>query len=91
MPEEEPEKLEADNVSITESGPFTVVVMPAWPIETEVAFVVPRLSAAFASIVRAPVEVLQVEGALAVKVIAPPVISMPPVSVSFPEASVTGT
>ncbi len=64
--------FEAVSVWVEVKAPFTVVVVPFFPMETEVALVVPRLRAAAESTVRLPDEVDQVEAAPAVKVSAPP-------------------
>ena len=67
------------------SAPFTVVVTPDLLIETEVAFVVPRLRAAAESTVKAPAAVDQVVAAAEVSVRAPAEVDQveaaPPVKV----------
>jgi hypothetical protein len=89
----------AVRVWVTVKAPLFVVVMPVFPKETEVAFVVPRLRAAAESTVKAPAEVDQVEAAPAVKVRAPAEVNEEapvgvrltepaPEAVKFPEASV---
>ena len=89
----------AVKVCVTVSAPFSVVVVPVRPKETEVALVVPRLSAAAASTVRLPAEVDQTEAAPPVKVRALPEVkedapvgvrfTLPaPVAVKFPEVRV---
>jgi hypothetical protein len=89
----------AVRVWVTVRAPLFVVVMPVFPKETEVAFVVPRLRAAAESTVKAPAEVDQVEAAPPVSVRAAaevkeeaPVgvrLTEPaPEAVKFPEASV---
>jgi len=85
--------------SATVRAPFTVVVTPVFETETEVAFVVPRLSAAAASTVKAPTVVDQIEAAPAVNVRAPPEVkdeaevgvkftAPAPVAVKLPEVRV---
>ena len=74
---------------VTVKAPLLVVVTPALPIETEVAFVVPRLRAVAESTVSAPAEVDQVAAAAEVRVSAPvevdQVEAAPPVRVRAPE------
>ncbi len=85
--------------SATVRAPLMVEVMPDFAIESEVALVVPRLSAAAESKVRAPEVVDQVEAAPAVKVRAAPEVkeeaevgvrltAPAPEAVKFPEVRV---
>jgi hypothetical protein len=89
----------AVKVCVTVKAPFAVVVVPALPNKTAVAFTVPRLSAVAESSVSAPAEVDHVEAAPPVKVSAPaevndeaPVgvrLTLPaPAAVKFPEVRV---
>jgi len=64
--------LEAVRVCVEVNDPLFVVVIPVLPIDTDVAFVVPRLSAAAESRVKAPDDVDHVDAAPPVRVRAPP-------------------
>jgi len=86
----------------TVKAPLLVVVIPDFPSETEVAFVVPRFKAAAESTVKAPAEVDQVEAAPPVRVSAPPEVkdeaavgvrrtAPAPLAVKFPEVRTKAT
>ena len=94
-----PNPFAAVNVWLEVKAPRFVVVIPAFPIETEVAFVVPKFKAAAESTVKAPAVVDHVEAAPPVKVKAPPDVKLEalvgvrltapaPEAVKFPEVKV---